>query len=287
VLSAFDQLRDSLQSIKTSGIKVIPATAAIAGAIVLVAALAAPTYITFYGRHYGLTLANQIERQNFALNPQQPALLFDKLIQPDDLVLYTQELPLYYYLSSGGFDHGAVFLPLVQNTQQAQYWLEERAPEVNYLVAMNPVSDPDGIRVDQQLKIDGVNGQDLEASSFSIYVSNPGEAVAATIEWAYSQGIIETNGVVPGSFEGWLEFSTNQKASHLIVTVEQPIHVNGLRLSPNDSTQWPWSVGVLLSAETSNGVDQFEVSTSALLPESAWSIEVIDDRGSIVLAKIR
>ncbi len=252
----------------------------------LLAMLASVTYPVFYGRHYKLTLENQIERQDFSLAPEQPDRLFTELIQPGELVLYTQELPLHYYLGRGGLAYGAVFLPIVNNTPQETHWLEQHAEDLAYMVAVSPVASVDGIPLAEAAVIYSPDGQNLTGDSFQIHLTNTAAEAHVLLSLWLDDAEVTSTVVIPAGFTGWYGLSSHVNANKISLTTDMPLNVTGLRMNTSEQTRWPWQEGVVLETQLGDTLTVYDFRSASLLPGLNFEVEVLNDEGSLILARL-
>jgi len=257
------------------------ALALVTGLLVI---LASVTYPAFYGRHYRLTLDNQIDRQDFSLTPEQPEMLFTELIQPGEAVLYTHELPLYYYLGRGGLAYGAVFLPVVKGTEREAYWLEQQ--DLAYMAALSPVPEADGISLVETASIYSPDGQSLVGDSVQIHLANTPAEAHLLVTFVVDDAEVKSTVIIPAGFTGWYELSGQYNANKIMLATDALLRVTGLRMHTSEQTRWPWQHKVALEALLGDSVTVYDFRSASLLPDMNFDVEVLNDDGSLVLARL-
>lgn len=253
--------------------------------VVLLSALAAAiTYPSFYIRHYKLTLANQIDRQNFSINPSQAEIINSTLHNSNDLVLYSHEIPLYYFLSRGGYAREAVFLPIVKDTDQADYWLEERAGDIRYLVALSPYPDKAGIPISSEMHIRPYQQSQLDTNPLALHL-RAASGATITIEWEANGTTRTIEHDLPSEFDGWVKFPQIAQANSIRLSSNQAAYLTGVQLDTRQETEWPWETGIVIEVMDADGPREIRFSLDALYDDPSLVLDVVDDQGAFVLAK--
>ncbi|UYN89663.1 MAG: hypothetical protein KIT08_00110 [Anaerolineales bacterium] len=254
-------------------------TSLAAGGALLLFCLAGITYPGFYLRHYSLTLENQISRQDLEFAPEPATEVLEQLSKETDLILYTHETPLYYFLTLGGLDHGAIYAPVVLNTPQEEYWLKERSVDIKYLVAANPMP-AQGISVSSEVAIRAAR----EFEEFQVFVSNNEAEIPLLIHWGNNREPVTE--LIPANHQGWLAFSSPGSVISVSLRTEEPFNINGLRFDSADSTRWPWNNNVTITIFLENAESKFSISHSAIANSLPYELEVIEDSSSLIIAKV-
>ncbi len=148
-----------------------------------------------------------ITRQHIALDAAQVERL---LSYPGGCgsVAYTDEKMLYFYLTHGALQCGAVYTPAVVGTSVEQPWLTAN-DDIHYLAAMNPITglniaQEGGIVLQEGTRLDFQFDGTVSASMLSIYVDNPqGDA---RLVFRSADGDAELAQIdVPAQSSGWLQ----------------------------------------------------------------------------------
>jgi hypothetical protein len=259
-----------------------------------VLALALSNYFQFYQRHYSLTLENQQERQYFRLDKEQPIALFGSTdLDPDASVLYMDEIPLYYYLTYGGLDYGAVFYPALQDDENQQAWAQ--GPPPDFVVATNPMyqlsnnSDP-AVELGGLARLTVSTLSDLNFDSFDLFIVSENTLTEFEVEWQSKQGNMLTNIQIPAQTSGWMHFSQPDVSAKIVqfeATGNSAIRIEGFRFTSESETNWPWDVGISLELTHFTGDStRIEISAELLAKDVLLDLEVIDDNGYTVLARV-
>lgn len=252
-----------------------------AAAALLLIGMASITYPAFYLRHYQLTLQNHTQRQNFSFSAQQPAELLASASTAR--VLYTHEIPLYYYLSKGAEQIPAVFWPAVRNSTQEASWLHGHTA-ISHVVGLSPVPEGDGLLIQGRLDVSPMK---MPISYLALQVASLPESQTITLYWRTDSSTRESSYSLPAGFSGWLEVSVPAGANAFSLQPETAVHLLGLRLDAASTTRWPWASGAMLENTADDGTThQIEISTAWLAQGAPFALEVMDDRGSTVLAKV-
>lgn len=239
------------------------------------------TYIPFNLRHYGLTLNNQIDRQNFSMNPIQPSLVPTSAKR----ILYTREVPLYYYLTYGGLNHGAVYYPVIAGTPSEAEWLSE----VDYAVVDSPIGNNGILQISSGSHLD-IHFGEKQVNEFWLYViSNDAETLELQVSSSSSDGASPQIIQLPANFHGWLPITYEAGTGVISITTStiSAIDIIGLKTNEMQRTYWPWATELLLETVSITGeMDSYLLNVDSLSPVQALRLEVIDDQGSTILAKV-
>jgi hypothetical protein len=251
------------------------------------------SYFPYYRLHYDLTLNNKIDRKNYRVNAGQPSLITQD--RSDQSIIYSNEFSLYYYLTYGGLKYGAIYSPVLDTKQFNEDWLQNKLANSTYLVAGNPIfniqSDPGmNINLDDNASLNLRPITPTKINAFQAFIIHNGRPVDLEITWQSTESILITNKTIPDKTNGWIDFSQNQiNAEEFTVRVigNRSIILHGLRLDDKTQTNWPWNPGVILTLIPERGdAVSARISNSELAGVLPISLEVIDDEGITVLAKV-
>jgi hypothetical protein len=232
-------------------------------------------YFKFYGRHYGLTLENQVDRQDFNLDPEQPSL-----VSANSTVLYMDELPLYYYLANGHLDGGAISYKVLTPDKIGSI------SEANFLVGTNPLvnggvselKQGEEVRITTQAGFPEKITLDLKAEA----------AGALAISWINGEEIqtqrLEFDG---GTLTLNLEPVSGAKELVLESVGETNVALQGITISPDQVTHWPWGSDLMVTVFKLEGeVIEMSFAYETLLQGLPLGIRVISDSAYTVLAEV-
>lgn len=285
--AAITQLPAALENLKQRNLRALyRQPVLLAGATMAMLATASITYPQFYARHYGLTLHNQIDRQDFSFSQEQPQDLFSQRILPGEFVLYSHELPLYYYLTYGGLAHGAIFLPVVQRTPEEENWLAEHAEDIRYLAALSPVPERKGIPLEGEVRISAPSTNKIIADIVQIYITSLDADARLDVRLQQGDKSISLPVTIQAGFQGWLELATSVEADEILLSTNTQLHISGLRIGGEQHTHWPWQADILMQVGLESEVTQYDFRPSSLLPDAGFNVEVLDDEGSLILAEL-
>lgn len=222
-------------------------------------------------------------------------------IEPDDVVLYMQELPLYFFLSHGALQNRAVYFPAVANSPEQKEWIDENE-NIRYLVAFNPIHNTfvqlQGvfpISKDSQLIIKSETSFDL--SSVELLLSNQGDRdVILTIEYSENgDGEKQKQIIVPAGETDWFSITSEENIwlGEVELIVEKKwakLTLEGLHVQANELLNWSWDQGVTLLLNIMDNPDEepfannFDYET--LDAGLGLQLQVIADDGVTVLALV-
>jgi len=247
-------------------------------------------------REYMISRHNNIE-----LDPAQPAELLRRA-DPKESVLYTHEVPIYFFLTHGAHRFGAVYSPLVEGTPQEESWIQNN-DSIRYVVSYNPlvyVKNP--LARQGQGAIVLSTGEKLEirreeakpVQFFSLLLENPDSE--ATLRLSLSEGENSEDSVIlriPAGFSGWMQAGgeSNIIAANYVIEViegDAPVRIKGLRFNKESALNWPWDEGVSLHFPGRRGIPEETACFNSVDLSSHLnrSLRIVDDTGSSVLAEV-
>lgn len=254
-------------------------------------------YYSYYAYHYDLTLENQITRYDITLNSAQPGLVMQTISQNQrEKVVYLNRIALYYYLVYGGLDYGAVYFPAFDDSPANLNQLSSDLEDVSHLVSTNPIFRlqqlPEvAIALDDDAHLDLQGLFSLSTTSFQMNIDNPGRPVELEIEWHSGERVAVTMETVPERSSGWVNFQQDMLFAQRVVIKligNRGITIHGIRFDENQITHWPWEEGINLILTPSVGDPlTLEISEKRILGKIPLEIDVIDDNGFTILAKVK
>lgn len=248
------------------------------------------SYYPYFLFHYDLTLNNKIQRGNVRFDSSQPALLQELGYEGSNRVLYTDELSLYYYLTYGALDFGAVYSPTIIKQEEKQ-----AIAGVDFLVANNPIfyvqnDSTNQVSLDDNAFLEIVPRDQADLDSFDIFLVHQGAPVSIRVIWSTGDKASTSELLLKNGANGWFSFhQTEFKAEKLTISLigDRQVSIRGIHFDPATPTNWPWSTGVMMELVPSVGDPiHWEVSTQVLARGLPLSVEVLDDDGYTILAKV-
>jgi hypothetical protein len=283
--------------------KLDKAAALRAGLIVFAAVASLAQFVAYHARNYSYTLEYRETKGQLLFSPGQPEMLLE-MSRPGEDVLYTREILMHHFFTHGLLDRGAVYFPALREPGAADQYIAEN-PNLKYLVAWNPLETlqhdfwpwqdersivHQGALLIAPGKVVSVISQgEIDLSSLQLLVRST-DAVTLHVR---TQEQIEFSLPVEANTAAWLEIPGSQSllTSGFTMEVAGPsgLELAGLRLSEDQSLNWPWDQGI--SFEFDYELDDFGPISAAfvsrdLFPGEAASIEILDDNGSSVVARI-
>ncbi len=240
-----------------------------------------------------------VARTNISLDPAQPALVLSQS-QKCPSILYLQETPMYFFLSHGAYQCGAVFYRAVAGTPQEKTWIHDNK-QLGYLVGWNPLDTcpvareggleflPDGYFTLEIPRPQSLNHGEL-------YLDNRGEKTTLTMQFLTTspsqQRTISLQ--IPADWSGWITYvsQTSFQASALSLHIADQdglVLLKGFRNMPGSTLNWPWDQGITLTCQPSKSEPisyTLDFTSASFSPLSDRIVHVIADSGSTILAKI-
>ena len=249
-------------------------------------------YFPFYLRHYFLTLDNQQQRHNFTLNTGQPLSVFENSsTKPESYFLFMGEIPLYFYLTYGGLDYGAIFYPALDESSGVVW---EDVPAVDYLVAANPLYQGSNnadlaVELGESTLLSMEPLSDYEFDSFDLYIQGESQVSELELEWRNGNTVFVSSVSIPALTSNWTHFAQTEfdAQSFEIRVVKGTVQIRGLRFHGETNTHWPWDVGITLRLTRPDGEPtSVEISKDQLAKGLPLELDVLNDDGYTVLARV-
>jgi hypothetical protein len=201
---------------------------------------------------------------------------------------------MYYYLIYGGLDKHAIFYPTIQGNPQLEK-LQSEVGSVDYLVRINPIYHytylhNNGIMLPAGGRFEFSSLDSSSIRSFSVLLSSVPRDTQLRIDWQSGDQTVHTRFTIPADNSEWLEISQDEINAEIVtirVFSNESLVVNGLKVSADSVTNWPWNSSVeLLVKSPDRNAETMDFSTATLYPDIPYEIEVIADNGVIILAKV-
>ncbi len=237
---------------------------------------------------------------NMNLDPAQPAMLLRRA-QAGDSVLYTHEVPFYFFLCHGANRLGAVYAPLVAGTSEEKAWIEENEA-IRYLVSLTPVAcarnpitrqGQGGLVLNPTKKLEIRSAAASPISSLFLHIENPGPEAALRITFRDGEKSNHLLLQIPAGYSGWMPVGARGHRAAADLLIERidggaPIRLKGVRLDRESSLNWPWDEGVSLHLPPDKGIPEETIhfDSAGLYPRLGRPLRVVDDSGSTVLAEV-
>lgn len=227
-----------------------------------------------------------LQQPDTYFNPETVAILGHQAA--GEKILYMDEVGMYYFLSHGGLQTGAVYYPALQRTDD-QHLLQDAMPYLSYVVQRNPLYSTSiplstfaGIALegDVQLILRNTHGFQDEWEVYVDELSKP--AILQFASDFESRFVSLPPGearwvVVPEELEG---------AQSIYVTPSDgTVSIGGVRPS-GIQTQWLWDAGIELEYVTADTRNYFSFDSALLTENMLDSVEVVEDFGYLVVAEV-
>jgi len=261
---------------------------------------------SFYSVHTKMarmsrTLSREISRADIVLDPSQCAVLLANA-REGDRVLYADEPTLYFFLTYGAFDVGAVYLPAIRGTPDEKTWLDTNK-NIRFVATMNPLAEifpltRKGLFLKPGEKVEVHSQSTRPLASVLVQLANPGSETILTARVLAPPGSgsektsIEIR--VPREFTGWLPITRDAEiaAGRFALEVaagKGPVYLNGIRVESDSKLNWPWDQGISLvysgfDDEPGSVVASF--SSKALCACLNRPLRILTATGSTVLAQV-
>ena len=242
-----------------------------------------------------------VTRGDVFLHPPQVEVLRANA-RPGDRVLYLDETTLYLYLSYGAFDLGAVCLPGLRNTPDEAAWLD-KSKNIRFLAGLHPgcvvpMKSGHGLSLRPGAKIDVHSETPLPLSSVRFRLANMGEDATLAIQIPDTLGtttpVDSVALTVPARSSEWFPIpgQNHRMATRFAVQLARgrgPVYLLGLQDKPDARLNWPWDRGLSITYTVpgyQGKVIHLPFASQALCPSLRRPIDVLDDTGSTILAKV-
>jgi hypothetical protein len=248
-------------------------------------------YSAAYGRLYDLTLHSSSRGAEFILDSTQPYLAYGP---SNSNVLFLDEWPLYYYLINGGLNNHAFYYPTI-GAFSSLAQLQRDINPIDFVVRINPIYqftylEGNGITLPAGGRLEFKTLHSPSIRSFNILLSNVARDTQLRIDWQTGDEIVHTRFTIPADNSEWLEISQDEINAEIVtirVFSNESLVVNGLKLSADSVTNWPWNSSVeLLVKSPDRNAESLLFSPDALFTDLPLELEVIADSGVTILARV-
>jgi len=236
--------------------------------------------------------------ETYPLDISQVALLTTRDGGCGTVVYNTKEVSIFFYLTHGALQCGAIYYPAVAGTSQASTWFEQANPPL-YLVMSNPVTTlaayrKHGLQVSKGEYIDVIFDQAASISSVRLLVDNTNQTEVHLALKSHDAATITLGEVtIPANWSGWMRFSNTKDltVSRFSLEVQDSavnVSLGGIRIRDDTTLNWPWNQGVTLSVKSRGTETDQEVQflTEVVFDKKTFSFHVLSDSGSDLLAEL-
>jgi hypothetical protein len=254
----------------------------------------AARYLASQSRNYSSTYDSMAHSGESLFNPAQPAMTGGP--GRSQTILYMEELSLYYYLSHGALNSQAVYYPAVAGTPDEAKWVLDQTNEFDFIVARNPIyrlpHTPDGfikLNLQESLTINSTAPFDTE--TLQIFVGPRSGPVIFTLTLVSGENREDLRVVIPEGNPGWVTLIDEQmRADRIVLRIRQSsqsIEIGGLRFDNSGSNLWPWDQGKSLIFRAADEAEtEITFNSNDLIKQLPFHVEIIDDEGASVLARV-
>jgi len=253
-------------------------------------------YFPYYFYSFGATINYQTDLMNFRLDFSQPNLIKQDIsLSKEQTIIYMGEIQMYFYMTYGGLNYGSLYYPAIDSKQFDQDWLQTSLKQAAFLVGENPIvqlQNNADMEIDlddnAQLGFEGVSN--LSIYSFQAFIVHSGQPVELEIDWHAQSQIITTSKIIPANTSGWIDFRQNELGAEKVtirLIGNRSVTIRGISFENQPRTNWPWEPGIRLTLTPLTGdASSIEISETSLMENLPLNIEVIDDDGFTILAKV-
>jgi hypothetical protein len=211
-----------------------------------------------------------------------------------ETILYMDEVAMYYYLSHGSLQMGAIYQPALRFTHDLDKWVESRKAQIAYVVQLNPFfslpHSPDGglkLGSSETLILRGI--EPIDTGHLELFFAERTNKVTLQIssENLKEDIILE----VPEGPAQWISFPPDIPLTNIIRIklrgLGENAEIAGMRFSPDSATRWPWGASISLDFKTPDDqVATIDFNPSSLADGLIENLTVLDDYGYTILAKV-
>lgn len=230
-------------------------------------------------------------RHNTALEKEQADILFSNIAE-DQAVYYQVGLPLLFFMSHGGLQHEAVLGKL--RPEQAKLYRERIGnPKIGAIAAINPTTrfraadntapwhKEGNIRLPAGTELGIHSESPIDVRDLKITVmQHSAETIFIDVDLPEGK---QTLWLDPDT--GFIEAEKEMRAFRFTLRTLDDIDISGIDIAPYNSLKWPWDKGVSLTAASKEGERVVSFSTEVLAERAGVRLAVLDDRGSLFIAK--
>lgn len=239
-------------------------------------------------------------KHNFVLDVDQTSIL-SREAKANARILYLDEVPMIFHLNYGAHRYGAVFLPVVTQSEIESQWITG----IDFVVGFNkPLQDlaspqryPEGIYLDQILNFEIQTSKGFSLSDVQLLIAGLDKSQQCEIRWAADMPA--GNAILSGA--QWQKLSNSDDGSftrYLRISISEECHsarLVGVKLSSEQETNWPWEKQAKFVLNTAIGEQKtgyFDLDK--LLQDKRLekysnnelsNLRVLADSGSLILLK--
>lgn len=251
-------------------------------------------YWAIQWRNYSSTYDGMAFSGESLFNSEQPAMTNET--GPFEAILYMEELSLYYYLSHGALASQAVYYPAVAGTPEEAKWVLDQSADFNFVVARNPIyrlpHTPDGfIKLNLQETVTIISAAPFGAENLQVFIGARSGTIILTLTLVTGEAREDLRVAIPEGDAGWVTLVDEPIPVERIVLrmrqTSEPLEIGGLRFNESSSNLWPWDEGKTLIFRTEAETEtEITFSSIDLISQLPFQLEVVDDKGASVLARV-
>lgn len=251
-------------------------------------------YHTFHDGIHSIynTCYHMIGRQRYKLYKSQTEKL-GSLINNGDEILYSSEIPLFFYLSNGFLDYKAIFTRLLEPQDTVRYITSN--PHLKYVSMINPLVlmkdtfEYNWFTLQKDKPVGFSRTRSNTSDFFSLHIANrnktPGKITVTDGQH------LSTDFIVDSGTSQWFSLSGEflSAAKFEIFSENTGLTVTGFRTNGGQTTNWPWNTGWSVHTGLSaHGSSKYNVDldTSIMFAEDQLRTFVLDDNGFTLLARV-
>jgi hypothetical protein len=253
------------------------------------------------GTQYRQEVVKNTDQPFFTIDPSQTEMMMEGL-QPEDYVLYMQEVPMYFYLSHGAIQAHTVSYQANRNTPEQSKWIDNN-PDIRFIVATHPVmtvlkqpqvalpvlenefviihSEKPLSPADVQLLI--VNNQAEDALVNVTYSINGGEENRKLLTIASNSAEWTRLDILSISQVDYIRLAgANQQTQ---------VYITDIRLDEHSELSWPWGQGISVTLKGAQDTQQemptLNFDQQTLNQGLDLPLQVLSDDSITVLAEVK
>jgi len=232
----------------------------------------------------------KINNDQKTFDPLQPQTLISRS-NPEDLVLYDADTPMFYYFSYGALQRRVIYYHAIKNTPDEDVWLRGES-KIRFIVDWNRITEGRiNLTVTKEINIKSSTTKLFNSIFF--YVTNRGSDCKLKLNLMQngSMDSVVQNLVVPADYSGWINFPADRQLyfdSFDLIALKGKIKIEGMRTQKDASLYWPWDEGITIAYTNAYGERHdanFETSNGSF-PDLGNKYIVVSDKGSSILLEL-
>ena len=247
-------------------------------------------------RHIKYRTLSYIGRMNFNLDQKQVSYAKENTLS-NEIIVYNNEIALYYYLTYGAWNNKTIVLPICSD-EDLEKALTVTSSNLKFFVdynkfKMNLYSSPKGILLknNETLSLELSDQLDSNCMSFS-FRGNPGEYDFTVINEPYNKQQISYK-----TYKITKKSKLSVPETVLLDNINCPVKIiiragkNRNRsficrfsLSENQKTEWPWNRNIILKKDENQS---FSLDLGFSFNNMNRELEVISDSGYLLLSEFK